>query len=207
MLTYPLVKDSGFLKSTLKLNRFLTLSQISRKFNFAIRVILTPLVYLAIPPSTWLTIPTLLKKNSKDFQRRIDRRGDMEHLDYLEQILPFNKPVPGKKELFHIQNVAGQLLLASWQPLANQFYTIILFLLKEPDVYRTLVSEVRNAFLDDEEIRIGSVAGEKLRYLQACVSEGLRLHSETTDGLPRISPGAMVDGSYIPQGVRLLPPS
>jgi hypothetical protein len=207
MLTYPTVKDSGFLKSTLKLNRFLTLSQISRKFNFAARVILTPFVYLAIPISVWFTIPTLLKKHSKDFQQRIDRRGNTEHLDYVEQVLPYDKPIPGKKELFHIQNVAGQLLLASWQPLANQFYTIILFLLKEPDVYAALVSEVRAAFSDDAEITLGSVAGDNVRYLQACVSEGLRLHAETTDGLPRISPGAIVDGHYVPQGVSCSTPS
>ncbi|CAG9986859.1 unnamed protein product [Clonostachys byssicola] len=195
------MKDSDFLKFTLRLNRFLTLSQISRKFNLAVRVILTPFVYLAIPPSTWPSIPTLLKKAAKDFQQRIDRRGNTEQLDYVEQMLPIDHPVPGKKELFHVQNVAGQLLLASWQPLANQFYIILLFLLKDPDVYANAVSEVRIAYDDSGEITLGSVAGENLKYLQACVSEGLRLHAETTDGLPRISPGAIVDGHYIPQGV------
>ncbi|KAI1366623.1 cytochrome P450 [Xylaria arbuscula] len=187
--------------ATLKLNLFLTLSQITRKFKIIARMILTPLMYLSIPPSIWLTIPNLITKNANDLQQRIDRRGNTEHLDYVEQLLPFNKPIPEKKELFHIQNVAGQLLLASWQPLANQFYTIILFLLKEPDVYEALVSEVRTAFSDDSEITIGSLAAGNLRYLQACVSEGLRMHAETVDGLPRISPGAIVDGHYVPQGV------
>ncbi|KAI0547645.1 cytochrome P450 [Xylaria curta] len=194
-------KDSVFLNSTLKLNLFLTLSQITRKFSFAARLILTPLMYLSIPPSVWFTIPTLIKTNAKVLQERIDRRGNTEHLDYVEQILPFNKPIPEKKELYHLQNVAGQLLLASWQPLANQFYSIIFFLLKEPDVYATLVSEVRAAFSHDADITIGNLATENLRYLQSCVSEGLRLHAETVDGLPRISPGASVDGHYVPKGV------
>jgi cytochrome P450 len=117
-------------------------------------------------------------------------------------MLPIDQPVPGKKELFHIQNVAGQLLLASSQPLGNQFYIILLFLPKDPDVYANVVSEVKAAYDDGGEITLGSVARENLKYLQACVSEGLRLHVETTDGLPRISPGAVVDGHYIPQGVR-----
>ncbi|KAI8623598.1 cytochrome P450 [Xylariaceae sp. FL1651] len=195
------MKDSVFLNSTLKLNLYLTFSQITRKFNFVARVILTPLMYLTIPFSVWLTIPTLLKTHANDLQQRIDRRGNTEHLDYVEQLLPFDKPIPEKKELFHILNVAGQLLLASWQPLANQFYTIILFLLKEPDVYAALVSEVRAAFSNDAEITIGSLAAGNLRYLQACVSEGLRIHAESVDGLPRISPGAIVDGYYVPQGV------
>ncbi|KAI0434881.1 cytochrome P450 [Xylaria sp. FL1042] len=195
------MKDTLFLNSSLKLNLFLTLSQISRKFSFATRVILTPLIYLAIPPSVWFTIPALLKTTTRDFQKRMDRRGNTEHLDYIEQLLPFDKPIPEKKELYHLQNVAAQLLLASWQPLANQFYSIILFLLKEPDAYATLVSEVRTAFSNDADITIGNIATENLRYLQACVSEGLRLHAETVDGLPRISPGTNVDGHYVPQGV------
>ncbi|RWA06309.1 hypothetical protein EKO27_g8804 [Xylaria grammica] len=195
------MKDSPFLSSTLKLNFFLTLSQITRKFNFAARVVLTPLMYLSIPLSIWLTIPSLINKNSEDLRQRIDRRGNTEHLDYVEQLLPFDKPIPEKRELFHIQNVAGQLLLASWQPLANQFYTIILFLLREPDVYAALVSEVRAAFSQDSDITLGSLSAGNLRYLQACVSEGLRIDAETVDGLPRISPGATVDGHYIPQGV------
>ncbi|KAI1422851.1 cytochrome P450 [Xylaria sp. FL1777] len=195
------MKDSVFLNSSLKLNLFLTLSQISRKFNLAARVLLTPLMYLSIPLSVWFTITSLIKTNAKDLQQRIDRRGNTEHLDYVEQLIPFDKPLPTKKELFHIQNVAGQLLLASWQPLANQFYTIVLFLLREPGVYAALVSEVRAAFSHDSDITIGSLAAGNLRYLQACVSEGLRIHAETVDGLPRISPGTTVDGHFVPQGV------
>ncbi|KAI3325966.1 cytochrome P450 [Xylariaceae sp. AK1471] len=195
------MKDSVFLKSTLKLNLFLTLSQISRKFSYATGVILTPFVYLAIPVSVWFAIPNLIKPTGKDIQDRINRKGHTEHLDYLEQILPLDKPTLKKKELSHLQNVAFQILLASWQPLANQFYSIILFLLQEPDAYATLVSEVRAAFSDEGEITMKNIATGNLKYLHACISEGLRLHAETVDGLPRISPGATVDGHYIPQGI------
>ncbi|KAI0140459.1 cytochrome P450 [Xylariaceae sp. FL1272] len=131
----------------------------------------------------------------------LDRRGNTEHLDYVEQLVPSDKPLPEKKELYNIQNVAGQLLLAIWQPLANRFYTIILLLLQHPGTYAALVSEVRTAFASDADITIGNLATNRLKYLQACVYEGLRLHVETTDGLPRISPGAMVDGHYVPKGV------
>ncbi|KAI0974334.1 cytochrome P450 [Xylaria arbuscula] len=194
-------KDSNFLSVTLRLNLFITLSQIARKFNFAARVVFTPLIYLSIPLFVWLNFSGLISQNRNDLAQRIDRRGNTEHLDYVEQLVPFDKPIPEKRKLFHIQNVAGQLMLASWQPLANQFYTIILYLLKEPDAYAALVSEVRAAFSEDSEITLGSIAAGNLRYLQACVSEGLRIHAETVDGLPRISPGATVDGHYVPQGV------
>lgn len=75
ILNYPTAKDSVFLNSTLKLNLFLTLSQITKKFNFAVRVILTPLMYLAIPLSVWFTILTLIKTNAKDFNSRLTAGG------------------------------------------------------------------------------------------------------------------------------------
>lgn len=191
------MKDSVLLSATLKLNLFVTLSQITRKFR-----LLSPLMYLAIPPSVWFLMPRLIKMNTHDVKMRIDRRGKTDHLDYFEQLIPADKPAPeNKKELYHLENVAGQLLLASWQPLANQFYSLIFFLLGEPDAYAALVEEVRThaAFSNYDAINTETIAN--LKYLQACAYESLRLHQETVDGLPRVSPGTLVDGAYIPQGV------
>lgn len=192
------MKDSVFLKSTLKLNLFLTMSQITRKFR-----ILTPLMYLTIPPSILSSLPKLMAMNSEDVKTRIERRGQTEGLDYFEQLLPADKPVPQEKsEMLHLQNVLGQLLLASWQPLANQFYSLLFFLLSERDAYEALIQEVRTTFRNYDEINSEKTA--KLEYLRACLSESLRLHQETVDGLPRVSPGAVVDGVYIPPGVSLV---
>lgn len=189
------MKDSILLSATLKLNLFLTMSQITRKFR-----LFSPLMYLTIPPSVWLVIPRLIGMNHRDVKARIERRGETEHLDYFEQLVPADKPSPeDKKYIYHLENVAGQLLLAGWQPLANQFYSLIFFILKEPDAYAALVKEVRDAFTDYNAINNESTAG--LKYLQACAHESFRLHQDTVDGLPRVSPGAVVDGSYIPKGV------
>lgn len=149
-------------------------------------------------------MPFLINMNSQIVQDRIARRGDTDHLDYFEQLVSSDALAPSDKEhVYHLENVAGQLLLASWQPLANQFYSLIFFLLREPDLdaYKALVEEVRAGFTDFEAISTERLSTKGFRYLQACVSESLRLHQETTDGLPRISPGAIVDGEYIPAGV------
>ncbi|KAF3764589.1 cytochrome P450 [Cryphonectria parasitica EP155] len=189
------MKDSTLLNATLKLNFFLTMSQITRKFR-----LFSPFIYLTIPPSVWFMMPRLIKMNTQDFKERIDRRGKTEHLDYFEQLVPADQPAPeDKKQLYNLENVAGQLLLASWQPLANQFYSCILFLLGEPDAYAALVDEIRSSFANYEAISSETIAS--LKYLQACAQESFRLHQDTVDGLPRVSPGAMVDGVYIPQGV------
>jgi cytochrome P450 len=195
------VTDSILLSSTLKLNLFITMSQVTRKFR-----LFSFLGYLTIPPSVWVAMPRLIKMNTQDVRARIERRGKTEHLDYFEQLMPSDKPVPeDKKQIFHLENIAGQLLLASWQPLANQFYTLIFFLLKEPEIHATLVEEVRAAFADYDTIKMETVGN--LKYLQACIEESLRLHQETIDGLPRVSPGAVVDGTYIPEGVGVISPS
>ncbi|KAL1875795.1 hypothetical protein Daus18300_002986 [Diaporthe australafricana] len=197
------MKDSVFMSSALKLNLFITMSQVVRKFRSGL---FTLLPYFTIPPSVWPAMPFLIKMNSQIVQDRIGRRGETDHLDYFEQLIPSDTatPVPDdKRHIFHLENLAGQLLLASWQPLANQFYSLIFFLLREPglDAYKALVDEVRSGFTDYESIDAETLSTSNFRYLQACVSESLRFHQETTDGLARISPGAVVDGEYIAQGV------
>ncbi|KAH7406367.1 isotrichodermin C-15 hydroxylase [Phaeosphaeria sp. MPI-PUGE-AT-0046c] len=188
------MKDSIFLSATLKLNLFLTMSQVTRKFRLHL------LPYLTIPISVWYVMPQLISMHSQDFKKRMERRGNTEHLDYFETLMPYDKPVPAdKKDIYHLENVGGQLLLASWQPLTNQFYSLIFFALREPTRYALLVKELREAFSSDEDIDMDSISN--MRYLNACVQEGLRLHQDTVDGLPRLSPGALVDGNFIPKGV------
>ncbi|KAK8861950.1 cytochrome P450 [Apiospora arundinis] len=189
------MKDSVYLNASLKLNLFITMGEIARKLRFA-----SLFAYLTIPPSVWPAIPTMIRMYNEDVAARIRLRGQTEHLDYFEQLLPADQPLPtDKKQIFHLENVAGQLLLASWQPLADQFYSLIFFLLGRPDTYATLVGEVRAAFATSEAINMETTAS--LKYLHACQKESLRLHQETVDGLPRVSPGAVVDGVYIPKGV------
>lgn len=189
------VQDSVVLRAALKTNLFITMSQITRKIR-----LLTPLMLFCFPPSILLIMPKLLKMHSRDIKQRIDRRGATQHLDYLEQLVPSDKlPPTDKSEIYHIENIAGQLLLAGWQPLTDQFYSIVLFILGEPGTLSALVDEIRSSFAKYEDITAETVA--PLRYLHACTQESLRLHPETVDGLPRVSPGAVVDGEYIPQGV------
>lgn len=45
----------------------------------------------------------------------------------------------------------------------------------------------------------------RLPYLQAFVQETFRAHLTTPTGMPRISPGAVVDGIYVPKGVSTYP--
>ena len=73
------------------------------------------------------------------------------------------------------------------------------YLLRNPEVLEKLKTEVRSAFASS-----GEIDGEntKLLYLNAVVEEGLRIFPPAPFGLPRVCPGAMTDGVWVPKGVR-----
>ena len=73
------------------------------------------------------------------------------------------------------------------------------FLLQTPHVYQRLKNEVRGAFKAYDDI--SATAALKIPYLQAVISEGLRIYPPGSHGFPRLSSGALVDGNWIPKGV------
>ena len=75
-------------------------------------------------------------------------------------------------------------------------------LAKYPEKQQRLVEELESKI--STSIIIDAEAAAKLPYLQAVVQEALRILPPVSFGGPRISPGAMVDGQYIPPNVRNL---
>jgi cytochrome P450 len=95
--------------------------------------------------------------------------------------------------------VAGQLLTAGYEPISSQFLCTSMFLVQDPTSYQRLVKEIRDRFVGSHKIDTESVAN--LRFLNACLMETLRITVIGANGLPRISPGAVVDGHYIDKGL------
>lgn len=77
------------------------------------------------------------------------------------------------------------------------------FLLQHPEKLQLLVSEIRGAFKSYDNIK--AQPAQQLQYLQAVISEGLRLFPPGSQGAPRISSGFELHSRYIPEGVRYLP--
>lgn len=67
---------------------------------------------------------------------------------------------------------------------------------------KRLQRELRERFSDASEMSGTSV--HQLPYLSACIEETMRIMPPLTFGLPRESPGAEVDGNFVPKGVRNL---
>jgi cytochrome P450 len=91
-------------------------------------------------------------------------------------------------------------MFAGWGPMADLFYGAIVLMLENPETQATLTKEIRENFSSYDEIVPGKTLSS-LPYLHAVIEETLRLLPSNNTGLPRISPGAKVDGQYIPKGV------
>ena len=110
---------------------------------------LTPLMYLFVPPSLLRTLPKAIKLNRQEVDARIKNRGNIKHPDYLQQLCPNEGDLPTRG---HLEQVAGQLLMAGYDPVSNVFYSTIYFLLKEPAALRLLAEEISGAFSSYAEL-------------------------------------------------------
>ncbi|KAH9895536.1 isotrichodermin C-15 hydroxylase [Xylariomycetidae sp. FL2044] len=186
-------KSSDLLNIIVATSFFATINQVSRKFPW-----LRPLMFLAVPPKTLGTLPRVFKANNQEAQARIDRRGQHKEPDYFAQMLPSGAAQPDARETRHLSQVALQLLIAGFEPIATRFYALVYYLVREPDAYDRLTSEIRSEFETYDDITPGRA---NLDFLNACINESFRLFTTTPTGSPRMSPGAMVDGIYVPKGV------
>jgi cytochrome P450 len=73
------------------------------------------------------------------------------------------------------------------------------YLLRNDVVHQKLKAEIREQFKTYAEITCATA--QTLPYLQAVISEGLRIYPPGSQGFPRVSPGAAIDGIWVPAGV------
>jgi cytochrome P450 len=161
--------------------------------------LMRPLSILFMPMTAIKSSPQFFELNKKEVQSRIDRRGTTKHPDFVDYMLPLDAPAPTtKQEKVHLEQVALQLFIAGFDPVRLCFYANLFFLLKNPGCYQKLVQEVRSSFESYQDI---TSDGADLPYLNGCLQESLRLWSLNSSGMPRISPGAEVDGVYVAKGI------
>lgn len=77
-------------------------------------------------------------------------------------------------------------------------------LLRRPDTYQKLTQEIRSSFKTFDEMDVVSLS--QLRYLNACLEEGLRMYPPAPSAHPRVAPagGETVCGHFVPEGVSSL---
>jgi cytochrome P450 len=89
-------------------------------------------------------------------------------------------------------------MAAGTETTATALSGLTYYLLMNPDKMKKLTDEIRGAFSSDDDIHMEKLA--QLKYMHACVEEGLRMYPPVPVGLPRWTPaaGAEICGQYVP---------
>lgn len=122
--------------------------------------------------------------------------------DFMTYILRNNKDGTGMTHEEILAN-ARTLIGAGSHTTASALAGLTFYLIKSPEVYSRLAGEIRSTFSSEDDINMKSTAA--LPFLHACLEEALRIYPPLAETPPRVSPGAFVNGQYIPKGVRSSP--
>ncbi|KAI0482555.1 cytochrome P450 [Xylariaceae sp. FL0804] len=189
-------KPSPYLESIWDANFFVVMHTNAKKFP-----LLGWLQYFSVPPTAVGNYVRALGENTRAFARRVEARGNTQHPDHFDQLLPPDAPVPPKRDQQSLETICLHVLLAGYEPMSSSFLCIVAFSLQNPDSHKHLVREIRDAFPRYEDINADALAS--LTFLHATIMEQLRIAVVGATGQPRVSPGAMVDGHFIPKGVHV----
>ncbi|KAH6620595.1 cytochrome P450 [Boeremia exigua] len=90
------------------------------------------------------------------------------------------------------------LIVAGSETTATALSGLTYYISTNRHALEAVQQEVRAAFRTEDEITMASTA--HLKYLFACIEEAMRMYPPVVETPPRISPGALVGGHYIPKG-------
>ncbi|KAI1259181.1 cytochrome P450 [Xylariaceae sp. FL1019] len=170
-----------------------TIIQVAMRFP-----LLSPLAWLFVPPSLVRTAPKLLKANLQEVKSRIDRKDHLAHADLIQHLFPKKDEEDMPTDNWFLSQ-ANVLVIAGFDPMTISSTSIFYYLCRFPEAKQRLMEEIRTTFSSYDEIKPAELMGCK--YLNAMLYEDLRIHTNAAFGVPRVSPGATVDGQFIPAGV------
>ncbi len=135
--------------------------------------------------------------------KRINGEQTGVHRDILARLLEVSQKDVSKLAFSEIIALTTTNLIAGSDTTAIGLRAILYFLCRHPRVYEKLQEEIDAAFASGaitSPIRYAD--GAKLDYLNAVITESLRVHSAIGFVLEREVPGegAMISGSFIPGG-------
>ncbi|KAF2108883.1 cytochrome P450 [Lophiotrema nucula] len=134
--------------------------------------------------------------SSARVDRRIEKGSEEPDIWNLVMNAPEGKGLT-KGEMYANTTV---FMIAGTETTATLLSGVTWYLLKHPEAYTKLTEEIRSSFESDADINIETL--QRLKYLRACLEEGLRMYPPVPIGLPCLVPqqGAEVCGEWIPGG-------
>ncbi|OTB06073.1 hypothetical protein M426DRAFT_72423 [Hypoxylon sp. CI-4A] len=156
-------------------------------------------------PSLILLIPFMLsigairnlKKHYEHTQAVVQRRLDRVsgERDIFTPVIEQEGGISDAK----LVSLAQAMVIAGADTVTTAMTTALYFLVTRPECLARLQEEVRALEYD----KLDGTGVGRFRYLGAVIEESMRCFPPISFGLPRVSPGEMVDGHFIPAGVRV----
>jgi cytochrome P450 len=133
--------------------------------------------------------------------QRLERGTDRP--DFISEILKNQGEKSKSLTRGEMDSNAVVFMVAGSETTATLLSGVTYLLMKNPDVYKKLVGEIRGKFKKQSEITIDEV--NNMEYLIACLQEALRRYPPVPTGFPRVVPkgGDTISGRYIPEGVSI----
>ena len=135
-------------------------------------------------------------------EEKISQRLEVEssHPDVISYITAINNCSNLSMSRDEIEINSMALVVAGSESVTTALVGIINYLLREPEKLEKLNREIRTSIHEGEEVTAASL--KKLPYLNAVLSEGLRLCPTIPDGMRRLVPkgGAAVAGEMLSEG-------
>ncbi|KAJ5272759.1 hypothetical protein N7478_007884 [Penicillium angulare] len=158
---------------------------------------LLPLFALLVPKHLLEKRNASFNLSVKKMRRRINSRTTRP--DFTSYILKHSKDRKGLSQS-EIDANAAVFVLAGSETTAALLCGCMYYLLCEQDKYIRLISEIRGAFEKASKINLTAIA--EFPYLNAVLTESLRIYPPIPSMLPRIVPagGAMINEGYVPEG-------
>ncbi|EXJ59416.1 uncharacterized protein A1O5_12297 [Cladophialophora psammophila CBS 110553] len=152
----------------------------------------------------------LLTQQGQHFQMSFDKAkgravsGVKDREDFMSYILRHNDERGLTPD--EIGENSNILIVAGSETTASLLSGTTYYLLRNPDTYKRLVAEIRSSF--DKESDINLVAVGNLKYLLACLDEGLRLYPPVPSALGRnvAAGGKEIEGFFIPENTTVSVP-
>lgn len=147
---------------------------------------------------------SLLKEQRDHYQHTVDKihrrlNLEKERNNFVTPVIKDNKDMQ-IMSMPEIESTLNVIIVAGSETTATALSGITNKLVQYPKVRAKLATEIREKFSRED---ITMAATKNLPYLNAVISEGLRICTPTPGGMPRITPpgGGSVCGRWLPENV------
>ncbi|KAM3082307.1 hypothetical protein ACMFMG_004751 [Clarireedia jacksonii] len=136
-----------------------------------------------------------MEKGKVRMELSTEPNGRRDFVTYMQR--PSRDGTPGFSDAEIMSNLPV-LVVAGSETTATALSGFFFYLGQTPRVKARVINEIRKAFQDESEIDL--ISTNNLEYLHASIEETLRVYPPAGLTPPRASPGAEIDGKFVPRG-------